>query len=156
MPPPVVTEVSPEDTALIHSAYRQLLRALEGKMDTEDKDQVRHAFELAAEAHSLQRRKSGEPYITHPIEVAIICIEEIGLGPTAAVCALLFGLLTRSVPLAGPAHQLLLGLLAVDLVVNGVDIRVSVLQGEGTTQTSTTQCMLMTCSSYNASCLMPT
>ncbi len=89
MPPPLVAELTPADTALIHSAYRRLLRTLDGKMEKEDHDQVRRAFELAAEAHSLQRRKSGEPYITHPIEVAIICIEEIGLGPTAAVCALL-------------------------------------------------------------------
>jgi GTP pyrophosphokinase len=78
-----------EDTALIQRAYRQLLRSLKDKMDNEDKDQVRRAFELAADAHSKQRRKSGEPYILHPIEVARICIEEIGLGPTVAVCALL-------------------------------------------------------------------
>lgn len=65
------------------------MRTLKDKMDNEDKEQVRRAFELAAEAHSKQRRKSGEPYILHPIEVARICIEEVGLGPTAAVCALL-------------------------------------------------------------------
>ncbi|MBI5914283.1 MAG: bifunctional (p)ppGpp synthetase/guanosine-3',5'-bis(diphosphate) 3'-pyrophosphohydrolase [Bacteroidetes bacterium] len=58
-------------------------------MDAGDKDQIRRAFELAAGAHAQQRRKSGEPYILHPIEVAQICVEEIGLGPTAAVCALL-------------------------------------------------------------------
>jgi GTP diphosphokinase / guanosine-3',5'-bis(diphosphate) 3'-diphosphatase len=85
MPPPLVAAHSQEDTALIHSAYRRLLRTLDGKMDKTDREQIRRAFELAADAHSLQRRKSGEPYITHPIEVAIICIEEIGLGPTAAV-----------------------------------------------------------------------
>ncbi len=89
MPPPLVAELSQADHALIHSAYRRLLRTLGDKLNKEDHDQMRHAFELAANAHALQRRKSGEPYITHPIEVAIICIEEIGLGPTAAVCALL-------------------------------------------------------------------
>ena len=47
------------------------------------------AYEVALDGHSHQRRKSGEPYVLHPIEVARICIEEIGLGPTAAVCALL-------------------------------------------------------------------
>lgn len=47
------------------------------------------AYELAVEAHAKQRRKSGEPYILHPIEVARICVEEIGLGPTAVVAALL-------------------------------------------------------------------
>ncbi len=78
-----------DDHLLVQRAYRQLLRTLKDKMDNEDKEQVRRAFELAAEAHSKQRRKSGEPYILHPIEVARICIDEVGLGPTAAVCALL-------------------------------------------------------------------
>lgn len=73
----------------ILAAYRKLLRLLQGKMTPEDKDMIRRAFELAAKAHEKQRRKAGEPYIMHPIEVARICIEEIGLGPTAAVCALL-------------------------------------------------------------------
>ncbi|MFQ5445379.1 MAG: RelA/SpoT family protein [Saprospiraceae bacterium] len=78
-----------EEQQVINRAYRQLLRSLQGKMDNRDRELVRNAFELAAEAHKKQRRKSGEPYILHPIEVARICIEEIGLGPTAAVCALL-------------------------------------------------------------------
>ncbi len=78
-----------DDNQLVKRAYRQLLRSLGDDMDAEDKNLVRHAFELAADAHAKQRRKSGEPYILHPIEVARICTEEIGLGPTAAVCALL-------------------------------------------------------------------
>jgi len=78
-----------EEQQVINRAYRRLLRTLQGKMDNRDKELVRNAFELAAEAHKKQRRKSGEPYILHPIEVARISIEEIGLGPTAAVCALL-------------------------------------------------------------------
>lgn len=81
--------INQDDFLLVQRAYRQLLRTLQDKMDNLDKEQIRHAFELAAKAHSQQRRKSGEPYILHPIEVARICIEEIGLGPTAAVCALL-------------------------------------------------------------------
>ena len=39
--------------------------------------------------HKNQRRKSGEPYVLHPIEVARICLEEIGLGPTAVTSAIL-------------------------------------------------------------------
>lgn len=78
-----------DDTALIQRAYRNLLRCMPGPLNTEDKQNIRAAFELAAKAHQLQRRKSGEPYIIHPIEVARICVEEIGLGPTAVVCALL-------------------------------------------------------------------
>ncbi|MBL7797433.1 MAG: bifunctional (p)ppGpp synthetase/guanosine-3',5'-bis(diphosphate) 3'-pyrophosphohydrolase [Saprospiraceae bacterium] len=77
------------DTALIQRAYRNLLKCMPAPLNKEDKHNIRAAFELAAKAHQQQRRKSGEPYILHPIEVARICVEEIGLGPTAVVCALL-------------------------------------------------------------------
>ncbi|MBK9338170.1 MAG: bifunctional (p)ppGpp synthetase/guanosine-3',5'-bis(diphosphate) 3'-pyrophosphohydrolase [Lewinellaceae bacterium] len=77
------------DTALIQRAYRNLLKSMPTPLEKEDKQNIRAAFELAAKAHQKQRRKSGEPYILHPIEVARICVEEIGLGPTAVVCALL-------------------------------------------------------------------
>ena len=50
---------------------------------------LNNAFKLAVDAHKAQRRKSGEPYVLHPIEVARIAHEEIGLGPTAVICALL-------------------------------------------------------------------
>jgi len=78
-----------EDRIIISRSYRDLLKALKTTLNTEDHDNIRAAFELAAQAHHTQRRKSGEPYITHPIEVALICVEEIGLGPTAVICALL-------------------------------------------------------------------
>jgi len=78
-----------EDRALISRSYRHLLRSIKTKLNGEDQENIRAAFELAAKAHQTQRRKSGEPYITHPIEVARICVEEIGLGPTAVICALL-------------------------------------------------------------------
>ncbi len=80
---------TPEEIKIIQRAYRQLLRPLKNKMDNADKENIRAAYELAVEAHQKQRRKSGEPYILHPIEVARICVEEIGLGPTAVICALL-------------------------------------------------------------------
>lgn len=78
-----------EDRVLISRSYRNLLKSIKTPLNTEDHDNIRAAFELAAKAHQTQRRKSGEPYITHPIEVARICVEEIGLGPTALICALL-------------------------------------------------------------------
>ncbi len=74
---------------LIQRAYRKLLRAIKTPMTEDDRNNIRQAFELAVAAHREQRRKSGEPYILHPIEVARICADEIGLGPTALVCALL-------------------------------------------------------------------
>ena len=69
--------------------YRALLRALKTKLKKGDKELVRHAFEMAAEAHKTMRRKSGEPYITHPLAVAMICVEEVGLGVRSTICALL-------------------------------------------------------------------
>ncbi len=87
-----MTSVPPnteEEKKIIRRAYRGLLRSIKSKMDGKDKEDVRKAYELAVDAHSKQRRKSGEPYILHPIEVARICAAEIGLGPTAVISALL-------------------------------------------------------------------
>ena len=80
-----------EDKRLIIKAYRNLLKSIRGKIDMSDEDQkqIRKAYELSVKAHSKQRRKSGEPYILHPIEVARICVSEIGLGVTAVIAALL-------------------------------------------------------------------
>lgn len=81
--------IAKEDKLLIQRAYRDLLKSIRTPMDDQDKEDIRKAYDLAVEAHALQRRKSGEPYILHPIAVARICAEEIGLGPTAIVAALL-------------------------------------------------------------------
>lgn len=72
----------------ILNAFRGLLRALKDRT-TEDTNLIRKAFDVAVDAHKDMRRKSGEPYIFHPIAVARICVDEIGLGATAVVCALL-------------------------------------------------------------------
>jgi GTP pyrophosphokinase len=69
--------------------YRALLNACKRTLQKGDKLQIRKAFDIALEAHKDMRRKSGEPYIYHPIAVAHICAEEIGLGTTSVVCALL-------------------------------------------------------------------
>lgn len=69
--------------------YRALLRACRRTLEKGDKLLIRKAFDIALEAHKNMRRKSGEPYIYHPIAVAHICAEEIGLGTTSVVCALL-------------------------------------------------------------------
>jgi len=72
----------------ILNAFKGLLRALKNRT-REDTTLIRKAFDMALEAHKDMRRKSGEPYIYHPIAVARICAEEMGLGATAVVCALL-------------------------------------------------------------------
>lgn len=69
--------------------YRALLRASKSTLQRGDKKEIRKAFEMALESHKDMRRKSGEPYIYHPIAVAQIAAEEIGLGTTSIVCALL-------------------------------------------------------------------
>ena len=78
-----------EEKKLILREYRSLLKVLKAKLKPGDKNLVRIAFEMAAEAHKTMRRKSGEPYILHPIAVAKICVEEIGLGVRSTICALL-------------------------------------------------------------------
>ncbi|MGL5889200.1 MAG: RelA/SpoT family protein [Bacteroidia bacterium] len=69
--------------------YRSLLRACKRRLEKGDKQLIRKAFNVALDAHKDMRRKSGEPYIYHPLAVAQICAEEIGLGTTSVVCALL-------------------------------------------------------------------
>jgi guanosine-3',5'-bis(diphosphate) 3'-pyrophosphohydrolase len=69
--------------------YRALIKSSKRELSDEDKKIIRKAFDVAVESHKHMRRKSGEPYIYHPIAVAQICAEEIGLGTTGIVCALL-------------------------------------------------------------------
>jgi GTP pyrophosphokinase len=78
-----------EEKKEILRQYRALLRVLKQKMKPGDKILLRNAFEMAVEAHKTMRRKSGEPYILHPLAVAKICVEEIGLGIRSSICALL-------------------------------------------------------------------
>lgn len=69
--------------------YKRLVRLISATASREEKRQVRKAFTVAVKAHSGVRRKTGEPYIYHPMEVARIASEDLGLGPIAIVCALL-------------------------------------------------------------------
>ena len=78
-----------QEKKLILREYRALLRCLKTRIKPGDRKNIRHAFEMAVEAHKSMRRKSGEPYILHPIAVARICVEEIGLGVRSTICALL-------------------------------------------------------------------
>ncbi|HRS54703.1 MAG TPA: HD domain-containing protein, partial [Bacteroidales bacterium] len=69
--------------------YRNLLKVCKPNTSIQDKQLIRKAFNLALEAHKDMRRKSGEPYIYHPLAVAKIVAGEIGLGTTSIICALL-------------------------------------------------------------------
>ncbi len=81
--------ITDQEQEIIHGEFEKLLLSMETSLLNDDKSNLQKAFELANHAHRRQRRKSGEPYILHPIEVARICYQEIGLGPTAVISALL-------------------------------------------------------------------
>ena len=78
-----------EEKKEILRRYRGLLRAAKNSRTREERKAIRKAFDLALELHSQQRRKSGEPYIYHPISVAKVVAGELGLDTTSIVCALL-------------------------------------------------------------------
>ncbi len=73
----------------IESEFKSIFKNCKGCKTTPNKKLIIKAFNLANDAHKNMRRRSGEPYIYHPISVAKICVEEIGLGTKSVVCALL-------------------------------------------------------------------
>ena len=80
---------SKEEQLEMDKQYDVLLKAWTGDKKEADIELVKKAYEFAALAHKDARRKSGEPYIFHPIAVAIIVAEEIGMGATSITSALL-------------------------------------------------------------------
>lgn len=83
----VIDEV--EEKKEIINRYRRLLRKAKPILEPGDAKLIKKAFTMALDAHKDMRRKSGEPYIFHPLTVAEICVEEIGLGTTSIIAALL-------------------------------------------------------------------
>ena len=83
----VIDEV--EEKREIINRYRRLLRKAKPILEQGDARLIKKAFTISLEAHKDMRRKSGEPYIFHPLTVAEICVEEIGLGTTSIISALL-------------------------------------------------------------------
>lgn len=73
----------------IDKEFHSLIKKVRPKCTEEDLNNLDKAYNLILKAHNYQRRKSGEPYVFHPIEVARICFEEIGLGATSIISALL-------------------------------------------------------------------
>jgi len=78
-----------EENKEIARRYKDLLKGAYQTFTSSDKKEIRKAFDVALEAHKKQRRKTGEPYIFHPIAVAKIVAYEIGLDTTSIVAALL-------------------------------------------------------------------
>ncbi|MEQ9403111.1 MAG: bifunctional (p)ppGpp synthetase/guanosine-3',5'-bis(diphosphate) 3'-pyrophosphohydrolase [Cyclobacteriaceae bacterium] len=85
----VIEEDLEEERKEIIRRYRKMLRKAKPVLKEGDAKLIKKAFYTSMEAHSGMRRKSGEPYIYHPLEVAEICISEIGLGTTSIISALL-------------------------------------------------------------------
>ena len=73
----------------IAKQYKELLQISYQTLSDEDKKLIRSAFDTAVNAHRNQRRKSGEPYVLHPISVAKIVAHQIGLDATSIAAALL-------------------------------------------------------------------
>ena len=73
----------------IRCSVEELFRQMEDKISTQDMERLRIAYEFAAEAHKPQKRKSGEPYIIHPVCVARIVAEELELGVDPVIAAFL-------------------------------------------------------------------
>lgn len=80
----------------ISARYKDLISNTYRTLDEENNKLIRKAMDVAIDAHKDQRRKSGEPYIYHPIAVAKIVAEEIGLGATSIACALLHDVIEDS------------------------------------------------------------
>lgn len=80
---------SEEENKIIAREYKDLLSASYQTLTEEDKKLIRLAFDTAVDAHKEQRRKSGEPYILHPIAVAKIVASQIGLDAVSIAAALL-------------------------------------------------------------------
>jgi GTP pyrophosphokinase len=78
-----------EDKKLIQDEYTSLVNNLLRCKEEGDREMIDKAFRIANEAHWNMRRKSGEPYILHPIAVAKIVNQEIGLGARSITAALL-------------------------------------------------------------------
>ena len=75
----------------IQAKYEELIAACRNNypISQDEEEEIFRAFSVAKRAHAGTHRKSGEPYIFHPLAVALIAVKEVGLGPIAAVCALL-------------------------------------------------------------------
>lgn len=127
----VLDTYSPAERSEILRRYRNLIEVWHTRKDTTDRWMVRKAFRLAVDAHKDMRRKSGEPYIYHPLEVATIAAGEIGLGRTSIICALLhdvvedteYKLADISAMFGEQIAKIIDGLTKIDSMVEGTDVQ---------------------------------
>lgn len=89
LPPPVANMTHEEEEAAIQREYDGLIEDYLNSNHRRKVEKIEKAFNLAKKAHEGARRRSGEPYILHPLAVARIACKEMGLGSTSIVCALL-------------------------------------------------------------------
>lgn len=89
-------QIAPNERREILIAYRKLLRASSGILKWEDVKHIRKAIELSLDKVGLERSPSGKLSVLHSLEVGRIAVEEIGLGRTSLICALLYEVLRRS------------------------------------------------------------
>ncbi|MGA1226895.1 MAG: RelA/SpoT family protein [Tamlana sp.] len=89
-------EAIEKENAAIAKAYKELLKVSYTTLSEDDKKLIRKAFEVALDGHKNQRRKSGEAYIFHPLAVAKIVAQEIGLDATSIAAALLHDVIEDS------------------------------------------------------------
>ncbi len=82
-------ELTAEEKSKVQEAFDELMNGLPKNLTKADKDLIRKAYMFASKAHGNEKRKSGEPYVLHPIEVARIVSEEIGMRTKSIVSALL-------------------------------------------------------------------
>lgn len=127
----VLDTYSPAERSEILRRYRNLIEVWHTRKDVNDRWMVRKAFRLAVEAHKDMRRKSGEPYVYHPLEVATIAAGEIGLGRTSIICALLhdvvedteYKLSDITAMFGEQIARIIDGLTKIDTMVEGSDVQ---------------------------------
>ena len=99
-----------EENKIIINQYRSLIRSINKDLNKDEKRSIRKAFNLAISAHNNSRRESGELYISHPISVAKIVGNDIGLGSTSIICLIQLLCITIPTPAVYPSSVLSLPL----------------------------------------------
>lgn len=133
-----------EEQQLVEQQYEDLIKSSKRVLSDEDIQLIRKAFDIANEAHSKMRRKTGEPYIIHPIAVAKIVASEIGLGRKAIAAALLHDVVEDTDYTVEDIEQMFGEKIAS--LVDGLTKISNILDQDGSKQVENFRRMLMTMS----------